>query len=97
MLVYVSTLAIGIGGVYWVRDIGERAAEGLVVGSSSHAAGAAASSIATTPPTEPTAAPAKKVDVTFHVLATLATVISLGYLLSKLFRFLGQPPVIGEV
>ena len=38
-----------------------------------------------------------QVDVVFHVLATLAAVIGLGYALGRLVRFLGQPPVIGEV
>ena len=37
------------------------------------------------------------VDVTLHVLATLAAVIALGHLCGRLFRYLGQPPVIGEV
>lgn len=32
-----------------------------------------------------------------HVLMTLVAVIALGWLLSTLFRYLGQPPVIGEV
>ena len=32
-----------------------------------------------------------------HVLATLAAVIGLGFVLGRAFRFLGQPPVIGEV
>lgn len=36
-------------------------------------------------------------DVVFHVLATLSAVVGLGYLLGKAFRYLGQPPVIGEV
>jgi Kef-type K+ transport system membrane component KefB len=33
----------------------------------------------------------------FHVLLTLAAVVALGWLLAKAFRYLGQPPVIGEV
>jgi Kef-type K+ transport system membrane component KefB len=32
-----------------------------------------------------------------HVFLTLAAVVALGWLLGNLFRFLGQPPVIGEV
>lgn len=45
------------------------------------------------------AAPAggHQVDVAFHVVATLAAVISLGYVLGRAFRWIGQPPVIGEV
>ena len=37
------------------------------------------------------------VDVVFHVLATLAAVIALGRLLAIGLRYVGQPPVIGEV
>ena len=32
-----------------------------------------------------------------HVLLTLAAVICLGQLIGKLFKYLGQPPVIGEI
>jgi Kef-type K+ transport system membrane component KefB len=35
--------------------------------------------------------------VLFHVLLVLATVIALGRILAKLFAYIGQPPVIGEV
>src|SRR5262245_32162449 len=38
-----------------------------------------------------------QVDVVLHVTATLAAVIGLGFVLGRLFRYLGQPPVIGEV
>jgi Kef-type K+ transport system membrane component KefB len=37
------------------------------------------------------------VDPLIHVLLTLAAVVALGWLLGNLFRWLGQPPVIGEV
>jgi len=37
------------------------------------------------------------VDVVGHLLATMAAVIVLGHTLGWLFRFIGQPPVIGEV
>lgn len=40
---------------------------------------------------------AGKVDVVFHVFATMAAVIALGYGLGRLFVLVGQPPVIGEV
>ncbi len=40
---------------------------------------------------------AGRVDVVEHVLATLAAVVGLGYLLGRAFSRLGQPPVIGEV
>jgi Kef-type K+ transport system membrane component KefB len=32
-----------------------------------------------------------------HVLVTLTAVVALGWLLSQMFRYIGQPPVIGEV
>jgi Kef-type K+ transport system membrane component KefB len=38
-----------------------------------------------------------QVDVVLHVTATLASVIGLGFVLARAFRYLGQPPVIGEV
>jgi Kef-type K+ transport system membrane component KefB len=37
------------------------------------------------------------VDVVHHVLLTLAAVIAAGFALGRAFRYLGQPPVIGEV
>ena len=40
---------------------------------------------------------AGQVDVVFHVLATLAAVIALGFLLGRALAYVGQPPVIGEV
>jgi len=40
---------------------------------------------------------AAKVDVVFHVLATLAAIIMLGYLIGGVLKYFGQPPVIGEV
>jgi Kef-type K+ transport system membrane component KefB len=36
-------------------------------------------------------------DALVHVLMTLAAVVSLGWVLGKAFRWIGQPPVIGEV
>ncbi len=36
-------------------------------------------------------------DTLFHVLVTLAAVIALGALFAKICRYLGQPPVIGEI
>ncbi len=38
-----------------------------------------------------------QVDVVLHVIATLAAVVFLGFVLAKVFRYFGQPPVIGEV
>lgn len=40
---------------------------------------------------------AGQVDVVLHVFATLAAVVFLGFVLGRICRFLGQPPVIGEV
>jgi Kef-type K+ transport system membrane component KefB len=56
----------------------------------------------TAPEVPPGAAPvartgAGQVNVTFHVLATLAAVVALGHALGHLFVRIGQPPVIGEV
>jgi len=39
----------------------------------------------------------KRIDLLPHVLLALASVIVIGQLLGKLFSYLGQPPVIGEV
>jgi len=39
----------------------------------------------------------KSNDIFLHVLIALAAIILTGQLLAKLFRYLGQPPVIGEV
>jgi len=36
-------------------------------------------------------------DILLHVLIALAAVISVGLVLAKLFAYIGQPPVIGEV
>src|ERR1700678_313070 len=38
-----------------------------------------------------------RVNVMLHVAATLAAVVALGAVLSRALRYLGQPPVIGEV
>jgi Kef-type K+ transport system membrane component KefB len=40
---------------------------------------------------------AGQVDVVAHVLAMLAAVVGLGYVLGRAFVYVGQPPVIGEV
>jgi hypothetical protein len=38
-----------------------------------------------------------QVDLERHVVATLAAVVFLGFVLGRAFRYLGQPPVIGEI
>ncbi len=78
---YVLMVAAGIGLFFVVRWIGE----GIVAPAAPSAAQAAA------------AASAGSVDVVRHMLATLAAVIVLGHLVAWLCRYIGQPPVIGEV
>jgi Kef-type K+ transport system membrane component KefB len=78
---YVALLAGGIVLFFLIRHFGE----GLMA-----------------PPAPADAAPVGRpapgqVNVVLHVTATLAAVIALGFLLGRLFRYLGQPPVIGEV
>ncbi len=48
-------------------------------------------------PARAAAKPKPSVDIILHVLVTLATVILLGGLLGMVSRYLGQPPVIGEI
>jgi Kef-type K+ transport system membrane component KefB len=38
-----------------------------------------------------------QLDLELHVVATLAAVVFLGFVLGRAFRYLGQPPVIGEI
>src|SRR5262245_37116089 len=40
---------------------------------------------------------AKSSDVLYHLLLALAAVVAVGRLLNPLFKWIGQPPVIGEV
>ena len=40
---------------------------------------------------------AAKADALMHVLLALTAVIAVGYVLGRVFRYIGQPPVIGEV
>ena len=80
-LAYVLMLVAAIGVFFLIRHFGER----LVAPEGP----VGAISVA--------APKAGQVDVVAHVLATLAAVIGLGFLLGRGFRYLGQPPVIGEV
>lgn len=78
---YIAILAFGVLTVFAVSWFGE-------------------GHVAPAPPADATpiaAAKGGQVDVVFHVIATLAAVVALGFLLGQGFRFLGQPPVIGEV
>jgi Kef-type K+ transport system membrane component KefB len=47
--------------------------------------------------TSPAAGQAGKGEIFAHVLLALAAVVAVGRALGKVFRYLGQPPVIGEV
>lgn len=83
-LAYALMLGMGIGGYLLIRSIGEK-------GATSLKGTGTPGETALTMPGHPA------VDVVFHVLLTLAVVVALGYVLGRLFRFIGQPPVIGEV
>lgn len=81
LVVYLLLLAGGVGLFFLLREYGE---------------GLAAS------PPPPDARPVGKplagqVDVVLHVLSTLAAVVFLGFVLGRVCRYIGQPPVIGEV
>ena len=78
---YVLMLAGAVGAFLVVRWLGE--------GLTAPEAPPAAVSVA--------APKAGQVDVVEHVLATLAAVIGLGFVLGRLLKRVGQPPVIGEV
>lgn len=85
VLLYGLMLFGAIGLYLIIRQIGERSAP-LPVAEAT----AAESVSVAAPRTAP-------VDVTFHVLATMTAVIGLGYVAGRLCRWIGQPPVIGEV
>lgn len=78
---YLALLAAGIGLFLLIRGIGN--------GLSAPAAPEDSRPIGRSMPGD--------VDVVLHVFATLAAVIFLGFILGRAFRYLGQPPVIGEV
>jgi Kef-type K+ transport system membrane component KefB len=80
-LSYLGLLIAGIAIVLGVQQIG--GAWGMV---------AATPDASTVKPASPA-----NVDVVLHVLCTLATVILLGALLGRVCKYIGQPPVIGEV
>lgn len=78
---YVLMLVGAVGLFFLIRSVGE--------GLTAPAAPPGAVSVA-----RPKAG---QVDVVRHVLAALAAVVGLGYVLGRLFLRVGQPPVIGEV
>ncbi len=78
---YIALLVAGIGIFFLVRNAGEQL---------------------DAPPAPPDARPVGRalpgqIDLMGHVIATMAAVIAVGYALGRLFRLIGQPPVIGEV
>ncbi len=78
---YLALLAGGVGLVFLVRTYGNLLSAPL-------------------PPADarPVGQPLPgQVDVVLHVIATLAAVIGLGFVLGRVLRYFGQPPVIGEV
>jgi Kef-type K+ transport system membrane component KefB len=81
---YAFMIALGVGAYLAVRSIGEYQVTEITASQASPAA-------------PKVVAPGPSVDVVFHVLLTLAAMVGLGYLLGRLFRIIGQPPVIGEV
>lgn len=81
ILVYLGLLVAGIAIVLAVLQLGN---EWGVTDATSHDSNVGLKS-------------KSSVDVVFHVLLTLATVIFLGFAFGRLCRYIGQPPVIGEV
>ncbi len=78
---YAAMLALGIGLFLLIRHAGE--------GLAAHQAPDDARPVGSTAPGQ--------VNLLVHVLATLAAVLALGFLLGRVCRSIGQPPVIGEV
>ncbi len=83
-LAYALMIVAGIGGYLLVRSIGEGQAIAQAVET-------------TTEVTEAGPQGRQQLDIVFHVLLTLAAMVALGFILGRLFRYVGQPPVIGEV
>ena len=80
-MVYLLMLVVGIGLFFVIRWIGEGLPAAQNAGGSAQVTNIRHSAV----------------HVILHVLATLAAVIGLGYLLGRLCRHIGQPAVIGEV
>ncbi len=78
---YVVMLAAGIALFFVIRNVGETL-----------------TAPAAPPLVGKIASPSNvQIDVISHVLATLAAIVGLGFVLGRLFTLIGQPPVIGEV
>jgi Kef-type K+ transport system membrane component KefB len=80
-LVYLAMLGASVGAFLLIRAVGETL----------HAPGVLINEVAQAE------RDVHKVDVVFHVLATLAAIVALGIVFGRVLRYLGQPPVIGEV
>jgi K+:H+ antiporter len=81
LAVYVAMLAAAVGLFFLVRSYGETLSAPAPEPGTSAGVGAATGTG----------------HALFHVLLALAAVIGLGQLLGRAFRYIGQPPVIGEV
>ncbi len=78
---YLALIAGGIGLFLLIRTLGDHLSAGAMPPD--------ARSVGLAPPGQ--------VDVVAHVIATLAAVVFSGFVLAWICKFLGQPPVIGEV
>lgn len=81
---YLLMVGLGVGLFWLIRSYGEQ-----LSGSTNESI---ASTVGISKPSS-----VVKIDVLGHVLLTLAAVICLGNLAGRLFRYIGQPPVIGEI
>lgn len=80
-IAYAGLLAAAVAAFFLIRSLGETLSAPSPEPGTTSTVGAATG----------------KGHVLFHVLLALAAVIALGRLLGKLFVYIGQPPVIGEV
>lgn len=104
VVAYVAMLVCGIGGFLIVREIGERnstatqeASGDVITGPDAEPASEDSAATTSPDPAASKSAKPKTADVIFHVLATLSAVILLGYGIARALRWVGQPPVIGEI
>ncbi len=93
--IYTLLLVLAIGAYLVVRSVGE--AQQVVQTASSVVEATTTDVASTAAQTAATASRAPRLHLLTHVLATLSAVIVGGFVLGQVFRFIGQPPVIGEV
>jgi len=86
IVIYLTLLLGGVGLFLLIRAYGETL--GSPEASPAVSTTDAAATATRTPPQS---------DLILHVIATLAAVVGLGYLLGRVCSYVGQPPVIGEV